>query len=60
MDKEITEEFASGFCKMQNQSRRVMCEVSVGEDGKKEILSSDCAWGRCEHSKTCLLIGQIV
>lgn len=60
MEETVTEEFVSGFCKLQNQSRMVICEVQVGEDGKKEVLSSDCAWGKCEHSRTCLLMGQIV
>ena len=59
-DDDIIEEFASGFCKAQNQARMVMCELKVLPDGKKEIVSSDCAWGRCEHTKTCLLMGQIV
>lgn len=60
MEENVTEEFVSGFCKLQNQSRMVICEVCVKEDGAKEILSSDCAWGKCEHSRTCLLMGQIV
>lgn len=58
-DGEIQEEFVSGFCKMQNQSRMVICETRIQKDGTKEILSSDCAWGACEHSRTCLLMGQI-
>lgn len=59
-DDDIIEEFASGFCKAQNQTRMVMCEIRMLSDGKKEIVSSDCAWGRCEHTKTCLLMGQIM
>ena len=42
-DDDIIEEFASGFCKAQNQTRMVMCELKVLPDGKKEIVSSDCA-----------------
>lgn len=60
MEENITEEFVSGFCKVQNQSRMVICEVQTHEDGTKEVLSSDCAWGKCEHSRTCLLMGQIL
>ena len=56
---DVDEMFVSGFCKMQNQSRMVICEVRTRDDGTKEILSSDCAWGTCEHSRTCLLMGQI-
>lgn len=56
---DVDEMFVSGFCKMQNQSRMVICEVRIRNDGTKEILSSDCAWGKCEHSRTCLLMGQI-
>lgn len=56
---DIDEEFVSGFCKMQNQPRMVICEVRTRRDGTKEILSSDCAWGKCEHSRICLLMRQI-
>lgn len=56
---DVDEMFVSGFCKMQNQSRMVICEVRTRNDGTKEILFSDCAWGKCEHSRTCLLMGQI-
>ena len=40
---DVDEMFVSGFCKMQNQSRMVICEVRTRNDGTKEILSSDCA-----------------
>lgn len=60
MEERVTEEFVSGFCKQQNQSRRVICEVELHEDGTKEVLSSDCAFGRCEHSKSCLLMKNIL
>lgn len=59
MGKEITEEFISGFCKAQNQTRMVICELEVQEDGSTELLSSDCAYGVCEHSGDCLLMGQL-
>ena len=50
MAKEITEEFISGFCKMQNQTRTVICEMEIQEDGSRKLYSSDCAYGACEHS----------
>lgn len=56
----IDEEFVSGFCKMQNQTRMVICEIEEKEDGSKEVLSSDCAYGKCEHSRDCMLMGQII
>lgn len=56
---EITEEIVSGFCKAQNQTRSVFCELEEQEDGSRELLSSDCAFGTCEHSKSCLLMGQL-
>lgn len=55
----ITEEFISGFCKAQNQTRMVICEMEIREDGSRKLLSSDCAYGKCEHSKDCLLMEQI-
>ena len=59
MKSEITEEFISGFFKAQNQTRMVVCELEKLEDGSIKLLSSDCAYGKCEHSKDCLLMGQI-
>ena len=60
MEDRITEEFVSGFCKMQNQTRMVVCELEEMEDGSKKVVSSDCAYGKCEHTGDCLLMGQIV
>lgn len=54
---EILEEFFSGFCKAQNQTRTVFCEFEVKEDGSRKLLSSDCAYGKCQHSKDCKLMG---
>lgn len=51
-----TEEFVSGFCKAQNQTRRVLCEFKIRPDGEKELVSADCAFGRCPHSGSCLLM----
>lgn len=59
MNEYTEEEFLSGFCKLQNQTRTVICELERKTDGTKEIVSSDCAYGKCEHSKSCLLMGQI-
>lgn len=56
---EITEEFISGFCKAQNQTRMVICEIEQMEDGSRQLLSSDCAYGKCEHSQNCLLMRQL-
>lgn len=60
MEDRITEEFVSGFCKSQNQTRMVICELEENEDGSKSLLSSDCAYGVCEHSGDCLLIRQVL
>lgn len=60
MEERITEEVISGFCKQQNQTRMVICEIEELPDGKKRVLSSDCAYGKCEHSGDCLLMGQLV
>ncbi len=60
MEENISEEFISGFCKAQNQTRMVICEIETGEDGKKTVVSSDCAYGRCEHSRDCLLMRQVL
>lgn len=59
MEDNIIEEFVSGFCKLQNQTRMVVCELEQMEDGSRKIVSSDCAYGKCEHTKDCLLMGQI-
>ena len=60
MGDKITEEFVSGLCKMQNQTRMVVCELEEMPDGTKHLLSSDCAYGKCEHTGDCLLMGQII
>lgn len=56
MEERISEEFVSGFCKAQNQTRMVVCEFEELEDGSRRLLSSDCAYGKCEHSRDCLLM----
>ncbi len=50
------EQFVSGFCKAQNQTRMVECIFSVDPDGKRELTETDCAYGKCPHSGDCLLI----
>lgn len=57
---EIVEEFYNGFCKAQNQSRMVICEFQVEEDGSRTLLDSDCAYGACPHSSYCVLMSQAV
>lgn len=59
MEEQITELFVSGFCKMQNQTRMVICEVEELQDGIRKLISSDCAYGRCEHTSDCQLMGQV-
>lgn len=51
-----TEEFISGFCKKQNQTRIVICEFGFCEDNSRKLLYADCDYGKCEHSKGCLLM----
>lgn len=53
---EFTEEFFSGFCKAQNQTRTVLCEFEIRSDGSKVLLSSDCVYGKCSHTQDCLLM----
>lgn len=56
---EIIEEFINGFCKAQNQSRMVLCEFQVEEDGTKTFLESDCAYGTCSYSRQCQLMAGV-
>lgn len=60
MENQIEEEFISGFCKLQNQTRMVVCEVEEQPDGKRKLVSTDCAYGKCEHTGDCLLMRQMV
>ncbi len=54
------EQFASGFCKAQNQTRMVACVIEEDTDGKKRITETDCAYGVCEHSDSCLLMKSVL
>lgn len=60
MENRIEETFISGFCKAQNQTRTVLCETEQKADGTNEIISTDCAYGKCEHTKDCLLMKNIL
>ena len=51
-----TEEFRSGFCKSQNQTRMVVLTFEVKTDGTKDLLETDCAYGTCAHTGDCLLM----
>lgn len=57
MEEMITEETYSGFCKALNETRTVFCEFEE-QDGRRILSSVDCAYGRCPHSKSCLLMKQ--
>ncbi|WP_283681085.1 ubiquinone biosynthesis protein UbiE [Parablautia sp. Marseille-Q6255] len=59
MEENISEEFVSGFCKAQNQTRMVVCEFEEDETGRRHLTGADCAYGKCEHSRDCLLMGKI-
>lgn len=59
MEERIKELFVSGFCKLQNQTRMVICEAEELQDGTLKLVSSDCAYGRCEHTSDCQLMGQV-
>lgn len=57
MDDDIIEVMVSGFCKTLNETRSVLCEFEK-KDGKLKLEHADCAFGSCQHSKTCLLMKQ--
>ncbi|MDO4475154.1 MAG: ubiquinone biosynthesis protein UbiE [Lachnospiraceae bacterium] len=56
---EIREETVSGFCKAQNQTRRIFCELEEDEQGKLRIVDTDCAYGNCPHTGDCLLMANL-
>jgi len=56
----ISEEFFSGFCKAQNQTRTVLCEYETDREGHKAFTGSDCAYARCPHAAECLLMKEAV
>ncbi|MCD2493038.1 ubiquinone biosynthesis protein UbiE [Lacrimispora sp. NSJ-141] len=57
MDDDLIEEMFSGFCKTFNETRTVICEF-VKRDGQIRLESAGCAYGKCPHSKMCLLMKQ--
>ena len=55
---EIYEEYLSGFCRTCNQGRTVLCEYKE-ENGKRELVSVDCLYEKCEHKASCLVADAI-
>ncbi len=54
------EQFVSGFCKAQNQSRMVECIFEVAADGSRRLTETDCAYGNCPHTDDCLLMKNVL
>lgn len=51
-EREMKEEFISGFCRTCNGTQTVCCEY-VCEDGKWWLEHMDCAHERCMHHGAC-------
>ena len=49
---QMIEEFFTGYCKAHNTMQTICCEYSVDSDGYS-LLSVDCDFERCVHSKNC-------
>ncbi len=52
----VKEEFVSGYCRTQDQSRMVAVEI---EDG---VMDVDCRYGSCPYEDSCTIaqrIGQL-
>ena len=47
------EEFISGYCRAQDQSRMVAVEIEDGE------LSADCSYGNCPYEDRCTIASRI-
>lgn len=47
------EEFISGYCRTQDQSRMVAAEIEDGE------LTVDCSYGSCPYEDRCTIAGRI-
>ena len=43
------EEFISGYCRTQDQSRMVAAEIEDGE------LTADCSFGNCPYEDRCTI-----
>lgn len=54
MSGAVTEQFISGFCKSQNQTRTVLCEYEQMEAGCA-LISMDCFFEGCEHYAACVI-----
>ena len=47
------EEFISGYCRTQDQSRMVAVEIEDGE------MSVDCSFGNCPYEESCTIAQRI-
>ena len=47
------EEFISGYCRTQDQSRMVAVEIDDGD------LSADCSYGSCPYEDRCTIAERI-
>ena len=47
------EYFLSGYCRCQDQSRRVLLEIDAGE------IDADCNFGACPYEAECQLAAAI-
>ena len=56
IDDEITEEMFSGFCKTFNETRDCDLRTLKKTDGGLRLSHADCAYERCSHRETCLVM----
>ncbi len=47
------EEFISGYCRTQDQSRMVAVEIEDGD------LTADCSYGNCPYEDRCTIAARI-
>ena len=47
------EEFISGYCRTQDQSRMVAVEIEDGE------ITVDCSFGNCPYEENCTIAQRI-
>lgn len=52
---EILEDMLQGYCRSMDHSRIVTCEYRI-ERNRKVYEYTDCAFGSCVHSDTCMLM----
>ncbi len=55
---EIIEEMVQGYCRASDHSRIITCEVNE-TNGERVLEYTDCAYGKCVHSKTCKLMEEV-